>query len=60
VKDAKAEHVKAKENAKVAAAQAKPADTAAEKAATWPRPARMPPPRRTKPTTRPPRSAATP
>ena len=33
VKDAKAEHVKAKENAKVAAAQAKPADTAAEKAA---------------------------
>ncbi|PJI99542.1 hypothetical protein CLU85_4394 [Acidovorax sp. 69] len=33
VKDAKAEHVKAKENAKVAAAQAKPADNSAEKAA---------------------------
>ena len=31
VKDAKAEHVKAKENAKVAAAAAKPADSAAEK-----------------------------
>lgn len=33
VRDAKAEHVKAKENAKVAAAQAKPADSPAEKAA---------------------------
>ncbi|PTT23567.1 hypothetical protein DBR12_01115 [Acidovorax sp. HMWF029] len=33
VKDAKADHVKAKENAKVTAAQAKPADSVAEKAA---------------------------
>ncbi len=60
VKDAKAAHVSAKENAKVARAAAKPADNTAAKQADVAEARKDAAAERTKPTTRPPRNAAMP